>query len=262
MRLFPEIAWVNSFRLADPGLAVERPPVLLAPMAAILGDRVGRMAISSQTMRGMLDSIATRLDEARDIVALHDRPAGVPRPARHLLGPDRDRRLGRQGHPGPEGRRRRRRDVRRAQGGPRRAARRHGHFVLVVAVRPRRLAGARLPRPADRARRRTASTPSSRTGSRPPCATSAAEPVGGRRGAPAKLRAAIDRLREADRRRPASRKAATTAMANLAEAIQGLVQHMRTEQQMIRDWVDAPGRAASRDPAPAGDRSCARTSTE
>ena len=28
-------------------------------------------------------------------------------------------------------------------------------------------------------------------------------------------------------------------MANLAEAIQGLVNHMRTEQQMIRDWVDA-----------------------
>jgi hypothetical protein len=34
-------------------------------------------------------------------------------------------------------------------------------------------------------------------------------------------------------------KAATTAMANLAEAIQGLVHHMRTEQQMIRDWVDS-----------------------
>src|SRR3974377_1596659 len=31
IRLFPEIAWVNSFRLADPGLAVERPPVFLAP---------------------------------------------------------------------------------------------------------------------------------------------------------------------------------------------------------------------------------------
>jgi hypothetical protein len=28
-------------------------------------------------------------------------------------------------------------------------------------------------------------------------------------------------------------------MANLAEAIQGLVHHMRTEQQMIRDWADA-----------------------
>ena len=32
---------------------------------------------------------------------------------------------------------------------------------------------------------------------------------------------------------------ATNAMANLAEAIQGLVHHMRTEQQMIRDWVDS-----------------------
>src|ERR1700704_1541247 len=67
IRLFPEVAWVNGFRLADPGLAVARPPVLLAPMATILGDRAGRMAMSSLTMRGLLDSIATRLDEARDI---------------------------------------------------------------------------------------------------------------------------------------------------------------------------------------------------
>src|SRR5499427_9276579 len=67
IRLYPEVNWVNSFRLADPGLALERPPVLLAPMAAILGDRMGRMAISAQTMRGILDSIAARLDEARDL---------------------------------------------------------------------------------------------------------------------------------------------------------------------------------------------------
>src|SRR5882724_9594771 len=66
IRLFPEIDWVNGFRLADPGLAVERPPVLLAPMAVLLRDRVGRMAISAQVMRGILDSIAARLDEARD----------------------------------------------------------------------------------------------------------------------------------------------------------------------------------------------------
>src|SRR5437764_383383 len=67
IRLFPEVNWVNGFRLADPGLAVERPPVLLAPMAVLLGDRIGRMAISSQLMRGILDSIAARLDEARDM---------------------------------------------------------------------------------------------------------------------------------------------------------------------------------------------------
>ncbi len=65
-RLFPEVDWVNSFRLADPGLAVSRAPTLLAPMAALLGDRMGRMAISQATMRSILDSIGTRLDEARD----------------------------------------------------------------------------------------------------------------------------------------------------------------------------------------------------
>ncbi|GJD60033.1 MotA/TolQ/ExbB proton channel family protein [Methylobacterium frigidaeris] len=34
-------------------------------------------------------------------------------------------------------------------------------------------------------------------------------------------------------------RASAQAMANLAEGIQGLVQHMRAEQQMIRDWVEA-----------------------
>lgn len=67
LRLFPEVDWVNSFRLADPGLAVARAPVLLAPMASILGDRVGRMSISQTTMRGILESIGTRLDESRDL---------------------------------------------------------------------------------------------------------------------------------------------------------------------------------------------------
>ncbi|MFG1345823.1 flagellar motor protein MotA [Xanthobacter autotrophicus DSM 431] len=66
-RLFPEVDWVNSFRLSDPGLAVSRPPTLLAPMASLLGDRMGRMAISQATMRSILDSIGTRLDESRDM---------------------------------------------------------------------------------------------------------------------------------------------------------------------------------------------------
>src|SRR4051812_28324361 len=67
IRLYPEIAWVNGFRIADPGIAVERRPVLLAPMSVLLRDRTGRMAISQQTMRHLLDSIGTRLDEARDL---------------------------------------------------------------------------------------------------------------------------------------------------------------------------------------------------
>jgi len=66
-RLFPEIRWVNTFRVAEPGIEVDRPPVLLAPMATLLGDRIGRMAISTQTMRSILDSIQMRLDEDREL---------------------------------------------------------------------------------------------------------------------------------------------------------------------------------------------------
>jgi len=56
--------------------------------------------------------------------------------------------------------------------------------------------------------------------------------------ATAEIKVAIDRLKDAIAE-TGSGKAATAAMANLAEAIQGLVKHMRTEQQLIRDWVDS-----------------------
>ena len=149
IRLFPEIDWVNGFRLADPGLAVERPPVLLAPMAVLLrrshrphGDFLADDAGHPQFDRGPAGRGARH-------VALHDRPARVSRTAGHVLGPDRDRRLGRQCHQHPQAWRRRGRDLRVAQRGPRRAAQRYGHLVFVVAVRTGRLARAGIPRPAD-----------------------------------------------------------------------------------------------------------------
>ena len=52
------------------------------------------------------------------------------------------------------------------------------------------------------------------------------------------LQAAVDRLSGVIAEGGGGR-AATQAMTNLAEGIQGLVQHMRAEQQMIRDWVEA-----------------------
>jgi hypothetical protein len=62
-------------------------------------------------------------------------------------------------------------------------------------------------------------------------------------GAPAatmstEVRNALDRMREIVAETGSS-KAATNAMANLAEAIQGMVHHMRQEQQLIRNWADA-----------------------
>jgi hypothetical protein len=65
-RLYPEIRWVNAFRIADPGLAISHQPVLLAPMATMLRDRTGALSLSTHSMRSFMDSIGSRLDEARD----------------------------------------------------------------------------------------------------------------------------------------------------------------------------------------------------
>jgi hypothetical protein len=54
------------------------------------------------------------------------------------------------------------------------------------------------------------------------------------------LQHAMERLRTVVEEGGGSRNT-TAAMANLAEAIQGLVAHMRTEQQMIREWADGQG---------------------
>ncbi|HUN13067.1 MAG TPA: flagellar motor protein MotA, partial [Rhabdaerophilum sp.] len=65
-RLFREIRWVNSLITPDETKSVPE-PLLLAPMAALLGDRIGRNAISTLTLRSVLDSIGGRLDESREI---------------------------------------------------------------------------------------------------------------------------------------------------------------------------------------------------
>lgn len=67
IRLFPEVNWLNSYRAGDPGIEMRDPPKLLAPMASLLGDRVAHMGISTTTMRSILESIGSRLDEAREI---------------------------------------------------------------------------------------------------------------------------------------------------------------------------------------------------
>src|SRR5437588_9350017 len=64
--LFREISWVNS--LGTPRAANAPTPVLLAPMATLLGDRAAGRAISMVTLRAILDSVGTRLDENRDIL--------------------------------------------------------------------------------------------------------------------------------------------------------------------------------------------------
>lgn len=62
-RLYREIEWA---RTASSGF-VRKQPVLLAPMAAILGENAGQVAITPALQRSLLDSLADRLDEGREI---------------------------------------------------------------------------------------------------------------------------------------------------------------------------------------------------
>jgi hypothetical protein len=236
VRLFPEIAWVNSFRLADPGLAVERGPVLLAPMAAILRDRVGRMSMSSQTMRGMMDSIANRLDEARDMSrymtglliflgllgtfwGLIETVGSVGTVINGLkVGGD----AGAMFESLKEG-----------------LAAPLGGMGISFSSSLFGLAGSLvlgfLDLQTSQAQNRFyteledwLATTVRDLGVETPVAAA----TGG-----SDIQASIERLREVIAE-GGSNKAATGAMANLAEAIQGLVHHMRSEQQLIREWVD------------------------
>jgi MotA/TolQ/ExbB proton channel family len=241
IRLFPEVSWVNGFRLADPGIAVERPPVLLAPMAVLLGDRIGRMAISSQLMRGILDSIATRLDEARDM-------------SRYMIGLlvflgllgtfwGLIETMGSIGNvintlkPGgdaaaifdslKEG-----------------LAAPLSGMGISFSSSLFGLAGSLvlgfLDLQTSQAQNRFYTDLEDWLSTTVRDLVVERDAPGGLAGVPlsADLKSAIDRLREVVAEGGSSR-ATTTAMANLAEAIQGLVHHMRTEQQMIRDWVDS-----------------------
>jgi hypothetical protein len=67
VRLFREVRWVNELRGARPDLALQETPSLLAPIATLLGDKAGRQVISTSTLRSVLESVGMRLDEMRDV---------------------------------------------------------------------------------------------------------------------------------------------------------------------------------------------------
>jgi hypothetical protein len=237
IRLYPEVAWVNNFRIADPGLALDRRPKLLAPMAAILGgERSGRMSISQQTMRHLLDSIATRLDEARDISrymtgllvflgllgtfwGLIETVGSVGKVIDGLkVGGDAGALFDtlKEGLAAPL-----------------------GGMGISFSSSLFGLAGSLilgfLDLQSSQAQNRfytdledwlasTVREYSRETGT----------------GGSGDLHNALERLR-ATMEEGGSSRGNVAAMANLAEAIQGLVAHMRTEQQMIREWADGQG---------------------
>src|SRR3954447_8743159 len=240
IRLFAEVAWVNGFRLADPGLAVAPPPVLLAPRAPMLGERAGRTAISPTTMRGLMDSIATRLDEARDIarymtsllvfLGLLGTFWGLIETVGSVGGVIQNLKVGGEAGAVFD-------TLREGLAAP--LSGMGISFSSSLFGLAGSLALGFLDLQAGQAQNRfymeledwLSTIVSDLTVDTHDGRVVAAAPSG-------EMRSAIDKLKEAVAE-TGSTRAATAAMANLAEAIHGLVSHMRTEQQMIRDWADA-----------------------
>lgn len=67
LQLVSAVSWIEGFALNRPGHEFVQSPRLLTSLAAQLKDQRARSGIPSASARGILESIATRLDEARDI---------------------------------------------------------------------------------------------------------------------------------------------------------------------------------------------------
>ncbi|MCC2107245.1 MAG: MotA/TolQ/ExbB proton channel family protein [Hyphomicrobiales bacterium] len=227
-RLFREIAWVNAW--GGPDAANVTPPRLLAPMARLAGDGRG---ISTITLRAILDSVATRLDESREIL-------------RYLTGLLIF--LGLLGTfwglletVGSIG------DVINAMKG---GAESSVLFEDLKAGIAKPLAGMSLSFTASlfglagslvlgfldlqagQAQNRFYVELEDRVSA----AASADAPAAAAAALSPDLRATLERMSTAAD--STGQRAASAAMANLADGVQALVKHMRSEQQMIRDWVE------------------------
>jgi methyl-accepting chemotaxis protein len=74
LRLSPEVTWMETYQTERQRVASLPPPKLLAPMASMLAAReaqsrtdLARFTLSATAMRSLLDGIASRLDESREL---------------------------------------------------------------------------------------------------------------------------------------------------------------------------------------------------
>lgn len=245
VRLFPEVRWVNDFRMSEPGLALREQPRLLAPMASLLGDRLSNGApIGTALMRSILDSIGTRLDEAREIgryltgllvfLGLLGTFWGLLETVGSISNV-----ITSLGGGGSQDTGVLFEELKSGLAGP--LSGMGTSFSASLFGLAGSLILGFLDLQAGQAQNRFHNELEDWLAA----AVSAADAdAGGERAAvPAAaassdVAAALDRLNKS-LAEGGSSKAASQATAHLAEGIQGLVKHMRSEQQMIRDWVEA-----------------------
>jgi hypothetical protein len=66
-QLIQSVRWLEAFAREREGGFQTQAPLLLAPLATLLRSRGKRMQINTASTRSILDSVATRIDEAREI---------------------------------------------------------------------------------------------------------------------------------------------------------------------------------------------------
>lgn len=66
-QLVSSVSWIEGFAHDRPGHQFTKAPRLLASLAALLRKKGARTQLNASSSRSILDSVATRIDEARDI---------------------------------------------------------------------------------------------------------------------------------------------------------------------------------------------------
>lgn len=61
------VSWIEGFAIDRPGHEFVEPPRLLRSLSTLLKDQRARRALTSSSTRSLLDTVATRIDESRDI---------------------------------------------------------------------------------------------------------------------------------------------------------------------------------------------------
>src|SRR5947209_868404 len=227
--LFREISWANSLGTSREA----KPPILLAPMATLLRDRTGGRAMSMVTVRAILDSVGTRLDENRDILrymtglliflGLLGTFWGLLETVGSIGGVINSMQTGSDAAVMFD-------DLKNGLSKP--LAGMSISFTSSLFGLAGSLVLGFLDLQAGQAQNRFYRELEDRLS-----ASTADVSDSATTGLTADVRSALDRISASTE--VSGSRAASVAIANLAEGIQGLVQHMRSEQQLIRDWVEA-----------------------
>lgn len=234
-RLFREVRWVNSFRAGSETTE----PVLLAPMKAMLS-RSSSMAFSTSSMRTMLDSIATRLDESRDTsrylvgLLIFLGLLGTFWGLLHTIGSISETIQSLDPGTGDSA------SVLEAlkQGLAAPLSGMGTAFSSSLFGLAGSLVLGFLDLQSGRAQNRFYTELENWLSSVTDLSSDIASPEGLKAETSDEIRALSERLRSMQETGGANPRVAT-AMANLADGISGLVKNMRSEQQIMRDWVEA-----------------------